>query len=271
MTVPLKARLRGARYALPGLIERRVEGETAEEAARSCARLARGGVAVTAGYFHRAGADPAAVAETWRRLAAGLRESGCDALLALKAPALAFDERLVRSVAQAGVPPVFDSLTKPLAEKTLELAESVSAGVALPARWRRSLGDARRLRESPCRVRLVKGEWADPVADAADPAEAYVGLARLLAGRSATVGVATHDPVLAEAALKVLLDGGTPCELEQLRGLPRRRTMAVARRLGVPVRLYYPFGPGWWPYAVDKALARPYLPLWALRDLFGVA
>jgi proline dehydrogenase len=36
------------------------------------------------------------------------------------------------------------------------------------------------------------------------------------------------------------------------------------------VRLYYPFGPGWWPYAADKALARPYLPLWALRDLLDL-
>lgn len=270
MTLPFKARLREARYALPGLVERHVAGETPEQAARACARLAGSGVAVTAGYFHGGEAAPAAVAETWRRLAAGLAESGCDALLALKAPALAFDESLVGSIRQSGVPLVFDSLTEPHAQGTLDLVESLAAGAALPARWRRSIGDARRLRDGPCRIRLVKGEWADPVADPADPFEAYLELARLLAGREASVGVATHDPVLAEAALKILLDGGTPCELEQLRGLPRRRTMAVARKLGAPVRLYYPFGPGWWPYALDKALARPYLPLWALRDFFGI-
>jgi proline dehydrogenase len=269
VTIPFKARLRDARYALPGLVEKRVAGENPEQAARRCARLARGGVAVTAGYFHGGEAEPAAVAETWRRLAAGLAESACDALLALKAPALGFDRELVRSIAEAGVPLVFDSLTEPLAARTLALADDVFAGAALPARWRRSVDDARRLRDAPQRIRLVKGEWADPLADAADPAEAYLELARILAGRGAAVGVATHDPVLAETALAILLDGGTPCELEQLRGLPRRRTMAVARKLGVPVRLYYPFGPGWWPYALDKALARPYLPLWALRDLIG--
>ena len=81
--------------------------------------------------------------------------------------------------------------------------------------------------------------------------------------------VATHDPELAERALAILVSAGTPCELEQLRGLPRRRSCAVARALGVPVRIYLPFGPGWWPYAIDRALARPYLPLWALRDRFG--
>ena len=67
----------------------------------------------------------------------------------------------------------------------------------------------------------------------------------------------------------LLLAAGTPCELEQLRGLPGRRTAAVAQRLGVPVRVYVPFGPGWWPYAVDKALARPHLLAWTLRDRFG--
>jgi len=175
----------------------------------------------------------------------------------------------VREIAAEGLPLTFDSLTEPQAERTLALAEMFSAAAALPARWRRSAADAARLREGPCRIRLVKGEWADPEADAPDVAEAYLALARLLAGRKGTVGVATHDPALAEATLRILLDAGTPCELEQLRGLPRRRTLAVAKKLGVRVRLYYPFGPGWWPYAVDKALARPYLPLWAVKDLIG--
>ena len=140
----------------------------------------------------------------------------------------------------------------------------------MPARWRRSAADALRLREGPSRIRLVKGEWADPAGDVLDVAAAYLDLAASLAGRRAAVAVATHDPALAEASLRLLKAAGTPCELEQLRGLPRRRTMTVARRMGVPVRLYYAFGPGWWPYAADKALARPYLPLWAIRDLLAV-
>jgi hypothetical protein len=261
----LKARLSAARYALPGLIERHVAGQEAGSAARSMRRL---GMPVTAGFFQAGTAAPADIAAAYRTLADGL--AGCDALLALKAPALGFDEALGREIAAGGVPLTFDSLTEPHAERTLALAESFSAGVAVPARWQRSASDARRLRDGPCRIRLVKGEWADPQGDVPDIAEAYLDLARTLAGRKATVGVATHDPALAEAALRLLLDAGTPCELEQLRGLPRRRTTAVAKKLGVPVRLYYPFGAGWWPYAVDKVLARPYLPLWALRDALGV-
>lgn len=267
----LRTRLRDARYALPGLIERSVPCERVRSAADRCAQLGRRGLATTAGYFASSDARPEAVAAAYRELAETLATHGGDTLLALKAPALAFDLGALRGIAAAGVPLAFDALAEPHAARTLSLAEELGgAGVTLPARWRRSAGDVLRVREEPCRVRLVKGEWADPAGDVPDAAAAYLDLVGSLAGRRATVAVATHDPALAETSLRLLRAAGTPCELEQLRGLPRRRTMAVARRTQVPVRLYYAFGPGWWPYAADKALARPYLPIWAIRDLLGV-
>ena len=269
MSGTVRARLRDARYALPGLIERVVAGETAAEAARKCEGLGRRGMAATAGYFARADASADEVAAAYRELAAALAMRRCDALLAVKAPGLDFAIEPLREIAATGAALAFDALAEPHAQRTLDLAEEVGAGLALPARCRRSAGDAARLHDGPCRIRVVKGEWGDPAGDVPDAAAAYLGLIGSLAGRRSTVAVATHDPALAEAALRLLQDAGTPCELEQLRGLPRRSTVAVARRLGVPVRLYYPFGPGWWPYAADKALARPYLPVWALRDLLG--
>lgn len=270
MSGTLHARLRDARYALPGLVERIVPGETAPNAAARCARLGRRGLATTAGYFGAADATCETVGRANVGLAEALAREGCGTLLALKAPALEFDASRVRAIAATGVPIAFDSLAEPHAARTLALAEEFGAGVALPARWRRSMADAERLRAAPCRIRLVKGEWADPAGDVSDIAARFLDLAASLAGRSATVAVATHDPALAEAGLRMLLAAGTPCELEQLRGLPRRRTTAVARRLGAPVRLYCPFGPGWWPYAIDKALGRPYLPVWALKDWLGL-
>ena len=161
------------------------------------------------------------------------------------------------------------------AERTLERFRTPrlipGTGFALPARWRRSLADAAAFRDTSARIRVVKGEWADPAGDEADVTANYLRLVASLAGRARPVAVATHDPDLAERALTLLLAADTPCEIEQLRGLPSRRTTAVARRLGVPVRVYVPFGPGWWPYALDKALARPYLPAWMIRDRLGRA
>ncbi|WP_254514881.1 proline dehydrogenase family protein [Novosphingobium sp. G106] len=129
----------------------------------------------------------------------------------------------------------------------------------------------RRVSEIPLRgCASSRGSGPIPTGGDCDIEASYLGLVTRLAGRTAPVSVATHSPLLAERALAILLDAGTPCELEQLRGLPMRRTMAIARRLGVPVRIYVPFGPGWLPYAADKALGRPYLPKWIVRDRLGL-
>lgn len=262
------ALLRDARYALPGRIGAMMPQPDPARLARA---MARRGLNVTFGYF--AGDDSPAhtIVAAHARLAEALTASATPAYLSLKAPQLGFDPQAIRQIADLGLELVFDAHAPAQADRTLALAERFAAGCVIPARWRRSLGDAVRLRDAAVRVRLVKGEWADPEADAADPAQAYLDLVRELAGRSAPVAVASHDPALVRQVLTVLREAGTRCELEQLHGLPRRRTAAIARELGVPVRIYLPHGPGWWPYAIDKALGRPYLPQWWLADIFGLS
>jgi proline dehydrogenase len=273
-----RAALRKARYALPHLLERVAPGPGPGAAVRRCRRLNRSGLAATLGYFQSRGTgaeDIVAANVAAARLLAG--RVG-EAYLSVKAPPLAFDPDRLRTIADcaaaAGMTLMFDAHAPKDAGRTLEAVSDLlpafpGTGFALPARWLRSRGDAAAFRDSSARIRLVKGEWADPEWRGMDVEASYLALAARLAGRSAPVAVATHDPELAERALTLLLEAGTPCELEQLRGLPSRRTMAVARRLGVKVRVYVPFGPGWWPYALDKALARPYLPAWMIRDRFG--
>lgn len=273
-----RAVLRDARYALPRAIGRLTSGPGAAAAARRCARLNRGGFGATIGYFQADAAGPEEVLAANIAVASLFAGHPGDVQLALKAPPLGFDAAAIRRVAEAadasGLALIFDAHGLDFAAPTLAAAAALlkdfpRTGIVLPARWRRSLQDAADFRETTARIRLVKGEWADPAWGEADVAANYLALVARLAGRAAPVAVATHDPDLAARALTLLLAAGTPCELEQLRGLPGRRTRAVARRLGVPVRIYVPFGPGWWPYAVDKALARPYLLAWLLRDLFG--
>ena len=272
------AALRKARYALPRQIERVAPGPSAEAAARRCRSLSRSGLAATVGYFQAGDARPADIVAANAEVAGLLAGGADDVYLSVKAPPLGFDPARLRSVAEsasaAGMALMFDAHAPKDADRTLGavagfLPEFPGTGFALPARWRRSDSDSAAFRDSSARIRLVKGEWADPDWPDPDVEARYLGLVAGLAGRSAPVAVATHDPDLAGRALALLLAAGTPCELEQLRGLPSRRTMAVARRLGVPVRVYVPFGPGWWPYALDKALARPYLPGWMIRDRLG--
>lgn len=269
------AALRNARYALPHLVERIVPGPGPGAAARRCRNLDRAGLAATVGYFQAAKARPGDIVAANLAAAARLAGRVGDVHLSVKAPPLAFDPARLRTIADsaaaAGMVLMFDAHAPKDADQTLKavsdlLAEFPRTGFALPARWLRSRADAAAFRDSSARIRLVKGEWADPDWRGQDVEASYLALVARLAGRAAPVAVATHDPDLAERALAMLLAAGTPCELEQLRGLPARRTMAVARRLGVAVRVYVPFGPGWWPYALDKALARPYLLSWVIRD-----
>ncbi|NBC37537.1 proline dehydrogenase [Novosphingobium sp. FSY-8] len=272
------ARARDARYALPGWIEAHHAGPVAASTASLIARLTRRGIAATPGYFQATHADPQTIAQA---NAAMLMCLTGDAYLSVKAPPMRFDPGLLGGVAMlardVGRSILLDAHAPKDADATLGVLRALlpdhpATGVALPTRWARTARDAAALRDTGARIRLVRGEWADADPAQDDPsAQAYLAVVRLLAGRRAPVAVATHRPDVAQAALRLLRDSGTPVELEQLRGLPRRATMAVARHMGVGVRVYVPFGPGWWPYAVDKALARPDLPLWALRDWLGGA
>lgn len=274
----IRAVLRDARYALPGRLGRLLPAPDARTVARLARRLERRGIGVTTGYIPGPDAQPAAVAAENIAVIALLAGQDGTPYLSAKLPTLAFDEPAFATIAQAAdsaaLPLLFDAHALkdagPIhAYLAALLPERPSTGCVLPARWRRSMDDAVRLRGTTARLRIVKGEWSDPEWPDCDMDHAYRALVETLAGRSAPVAIATHKPELADHALRTLRAAGTPCELEQLRGLPMRRTTAIARKLGVPVRVYVPFGAGWWPYALDKALARPYLPLWMLRDLIG--
>jgi len=87
-----------------------------------------------------------------------------------------------------------------------------------------------------------------------------------LAGRARHVSVATHDPKLVRGAFCVA-GAGTPCELELLYGLPVGAVLPIARELGVPVRVYLPYGHAWLPYVVGRLKKEPRVALWLMRDV----
>ena len=270
--------LRHVYYSLPNYIERALPGPGPEVTARHCERLSRKGLAATVGYFQSSDAQPPEIVAANVAIARLLGDQPGDVYLSVKAAPLTFDPAHLRTIADAagaaGLALMFDAQGIQHADRTQGivaalLPEVPRTGLVIPARWSRSMADAARFRESPARIRIVKGEYPDPGWGDRNVEAHYVALAAYLAGRGGPVAVATHDAPLAERALTLLLAQGTPCELEQLRGLPRRQTVAIAKSLGVPIRLYIPFGPTWWPYAVGKALTRPYLLSWMIRDLLG--
>ena len=259
-----------------------IAGPALSDARAACLRLRDAGCANTVGYFNGDDEAPRVIADADLAAIEMFGAEGLDAYLSVKVPALKFDAGLLAEIARAAgaknVGMHFDSHAPEDADRTFTavdaaVAAKVAVGCTLPARWRRSVDDAARVKDRALRVRIVKGQWVDPTWPDADLNAGYLAVVDALAGRQAVVAVATHDPVLARTALQRLQAAGTPCELELLYGLPTRAALGVARELGVKARVYVPFGTAWLPYALGQARRKPRMVFWVLRDalqgLFG--
>jgi proline dehydrogenase len=166
----------------------------------------------------------------------------------------------------------FDSMGPEGADKTFAILDdlarsSAKLGCTIPGRWQRSLADADRAADLGLRVRVVKGQWADPDRRAIDLGDGFFRVIDRLAGKARHVAVATHDPSLARISLARLLEAGTCCELELLFGLPSRDAIRAAHEMNVPIRIYIPYGRAWLPYAFGQIRRNPKIAFWALRDL----
>lgn len=252
-------------------------GATLNDALRVVRTLAAEGHACTLGYFDDGAQPPREVAEQSAAIVDVVATLDRPGYVSIKAPALRYElEALDRVLARCRLRAVrahFDSHDLGHAEMTLACAERAldlggAAGLTLPGRWRRSLDDAEHVCALGIRARVVKGEWPDPEQPRADARAGFLAVVdALVAHGAAEVAVATHDPPLAREALRRLGSAGVRCELELLHGLPRRGVLAVAQEIGVPVRVYVPYGIAWRPYALRQALRRPRILWWLARDL----
>ena len=252
-----------------------VAGPELRDALRLAQTFAASGVPASSLCFWDARDDaPRHVADMYLATVRAIQNARLDSYVSIKAPSLDFDSTLVAEIAtlarDAGVRVHFDSLGPETVDRTFRLIEQAlaagaSLGCTVPGRWGRSPRDAERAAEMGVRVRVVKGQWPDPT-DAVNPHAGFLNVIDALAGASMPVAVATHEPILAAAAIRKLQSSGTPCEMELLYGLPSRAVLKVARDLAVPIRNYLPYGYAWLPYALRQARRDPRILWWVLRD-----
>jgi len=256
----------GGEKAAYRLASRHVAGGTAEDALATARRLAAQGVLSSIDFFgenvtDRGEADR--VADAYVALAARI-EAGT--YLSIDLSHIAVDEagdgpwrRLERIAAalpvgarvQVGAEQA--ARTDRILDAVLAVAGAGGAVAAtIQANLRRSPADAGRLAEAGVPIRLVKGAYvetpalAHPWGDATDLA--FIDLAYALHRAGATLSLATHDPVVREALLPALPGAG----VEMLLGVrPDDLGRLVART--IPVRVYVPFGGGWFRYAMRRA------------------
>jgi proline dehydrogenase len=249
------------------LASRYVAGLTAEEAFATAARLAERGVLSSIDFFGERVSDPdeaERVTDVYVSLAGRLgSEAPPETYLSVDLSHLAIDDagvvRRLERIARALPPGAYVQVGAEEAARADKILGTVLAvarsegrvAATLQANLRRSVSDASALLDEGVPIRLVKGAYVESRAVAhafGEPTNlAFVELAHSVHGAGATVWLATHDPVLREALLPALRGAG----VEMLLGVRPDDQVALAGR-GIPVRVYMPYGDGWFRYAMRR-------------------
>src|SRR5205085_8510483 len=240
------------------------------------ARLLQGrGSAVCIGYWNNDADSSDQIAAEYAKAFQPLSEQSPAGYLSIKLPALgepeSLPENLVNQARALKIRIHFDAMwpatvdhTTSIVQRLLRVLPGEQVGVTLPGRWVRSVRDAQWAVQKGINIRVVKGQWTDPDLPNRDPRAGYLEVIDALAGHARHVAVASHDVTLARTALERLLRAGTSCELEMLYGLPMKASIAQARELGVPVRVYVPYGQAFLPYAMSQLKQNPRIAWWLL-------
>lgn len=253
-----------------------IAGDELEDALEVARRVRANGYASSIAYWDPNGATPNEVLAAYLDAARSLGSLEDDCYLSIKAPSLKFDRgafaQLVAECASKKIRLHFDSLGPETADETFALAGELlpvygNLSVTVPGCWSRSMKDVEWVVDRRVGVRVVKGQWPDPHEGAIDPVKGYLKVIEALAGRATHVAVASHNPTIVESALRTLQDRGTWCELELLYGFPLQHVLSIAKRMGVNVRIYIPYGYGWLPYSFAQATRNPRILWWLVKDM----
>jgi proline dehydrogenase len=250
-------------------------GPGLDDALEAARRLASRGIASTVGYSPAPEESARTAANVhlaaFDRLAAG----ELDAYVSVKLSTLDFDPDLLSELdaaaARSGRRLHLDALAPETVDATWRLLEETARagqlGTSFPGRWRRSADDAARAAELGLVVRVVKGQWQHGAGGDVDPSQGYLDVIDRLCGRARAVAVATHDVALLRESVRRLQASGTACEAELLYGLPFRAPALAATRMGVPIRVYVPYGHVGATYGMTDLKRNPTAIWWLLQDL----
>jgi proline dehydrogenase len=250
-------------------------GPGLDDALRASRRLASYGIASAVGYSPTAGKGARHTADVHLAAFERLSTGELDAYVSVKLSTLDFDGGLLAELdaaaARSGRRLHLDALAPETVDSTWRLLEETprdgQLGTSFPGRWRRSTDDAERAARLGFVVRVVKGQWKHGADGDVDPREGFLDVIDRLCGRAPAVAVGTHDVALLTEAVRRLQAAGTPCEVELLYGLPFRAPALAARQMGVPVRVYVPYGHVAATYGIADIRRTPVAAWWLAQDL----
>lgn len=252
-----------------------VAGAEVRDAVAVCRKLAGKGCKATICPWDLVGTPVEEVGVSYRQALEAIAENDLEISLSIKTPSIGYDfgifKDLVSYAAEKNIRVHLDGMAAETVDRTFRLIEQVlpdfkNLGYTLPSRWKRSFVDFERTKEWGLPVRLVKGQWICPRQDEVSPEQGLLKLVDLFCGRGDLVAIGSHDHNLSQGCLHQLVASGTPCELEQLYGLPFY-TANYAKSNRVPIRVYVPYDCGYLPYALSAVARRPIILWWLSRDL----
>ena len=259
-----------------------VAGETVGEAIEAARRLEAQGLTVTMDLLGESVATVDAAAQATAAYVATIGEierSGITRNVSLKLTQLGLEidratsidnlRRVLDVAGQAGFFVRIDMEGSAHTQSTLEIFETLwgmgytHMGVVLQSYLPRSEQDVRRMNALRATVRLVKGAYREPRGVAyqrkTEVDAAFIDLTRLLLKDGVNPAIATHDPVMIDAARQFAAAhqiGKDRFEFQMLYGIRRDlQTSLVAD--GYRVRIYVPFGEEWFPYFMRRLGERP--------------
>jgi proline dehydrogenase len=146
-------------------------------------------------------------------------------------------------------------------------------GTVLQAYLRRTEADCHDLSGPGSRIRLCKGAYREPTSVAYqgrhDVDEAYLRCLQILMQGQGYPMVASHDPVMVDAALEQAAAAGRSddqFELQMLFGIRDAEQLRLVAK-GHHVRCYIPYGQQWYGYFTRRLAERPANMAFFLRSL----
>ena len=297
MAAAASERIRDLVTSAPGaraIVDRYVAGESSEDAVAVARQLRSAGLLVTLDYLgedttdaQRAAATAAQYVQLLGKLAAeGLTEDGAvevsvkptavGLLLGSEGPsgrsslgervATEHLERIAAAARDAGTTVTIDAEDHRTTDAGLRIANSLRsrfpvAGTVLQAALRRTEADVRELAAPGTRVRLCKGAYAEPVAEAFESRHevdrSFARCLRILMAGPGYPMIATHDPRLIAITRSLgLARPADSFEYQMLRGVRPEEQRRLSES-GAKVRVYVPYGGDWYPYLVRRLAERP--------------
>jgi len=274
-----------SRYGLrrPDSFARRfIAGETPDEAITAARALEAQGLTITLDLLGESVASRDAAlraAQAYIAIMADVGRAGIGRNISLKLTQLGLSidratgvdnlRRVLDAARTDGFFVRIDMENSPFTDATLETFETAwsigyrDVGVVVQAALRRSEQDIRRVNRLGGRIRLVKGAYQEPREVAyqrkADVDAAFIELMTLLFQEGTYPAIATHDPVMIDAARRLAASARVAAdafEFQMLYGV-RRDLQAALLKDGYRVRVYVPFGTEWFPYFMRRLGERP--------------